>query len=227
MSGPSRIGPAQRKPPAPASLSPRFRRRGRRHRYSAPILASLALAWALPARAAEPVAPLLGLDGIAEAALLASPLSADSVPCGVELDRLGAAARKRMEDAGLAVRDGAAARVTLSAVSVRVPGTEQCVSTVLLGVYVLESFFSASAGWVKSGYVVVWQRTLMVATPVAQHPAAVDGAVGRLAAQMLAAWREQNHAGEARASEVGAGEAGAGAGGAGRTVAQGSAGSGK
>ena len=168
------------------------------------VLATV-LAWALvlaagAASAADPApAPLLDFAGIGEAALMASPLSADSVPCGLELDRLGAAARAPLANGGLVLRDEAATRVTVSAVTVRVPGTEQCATTVLLGVYTLESFFSASAGWLKSGYVVVWQRTLMVATPVGQHPTAVGAAVGRLAEQMLTAWHEQNRPGQTMA----------------------------
>jgi hypothetical protein len=151
------------------------------------------------ARAAEPAAPALGFTGLAEAALMASPLTADGTPCGLDLARLGAAARQPLANGGLGLRDDAPARVALSAVTIRVPGTEHCATTVLFGVYALENFFSASAGWLSSGYVVVWQRTLMVATPLAAHPAAVDRAVGRLAEQMLAAWREQNRPGQTMA----------------------------
>lgn len=148
---------------------------------------------AAPALAADtPDGGLLGFQGIAEAALMASPLSADSVPCGLALEQLGDAARQSFENGGLALHDGAPTRVTVSAVTVRVLASEQCATTVLLGAYTLESFFSASAGWLKSGYVVIWQRTLMVATPVAQHPAAVTGAVRRLTEQMLSTWHEQN-----------------------------------
>ncbi len=153
-------------------------------------------------RAAEPLPPpALGFAGITEAALVASPLSADSVPCGLALDRLGAAARQTLADGGLALHDAAPVRVALSAVTIRLPGGDACATTVLLGVYALESFFSASAGWLSHGYVVIWQRTLMVATPAERHPAAVGGAIDRLAGQMLAAWHAANRPAPAAAGQ--------------------------
>lgn len=161
-----------------------------------------ALAWSMaawllagaPAMAAEaPATPPLDFEGLTEASLMASPLTVDSIQCGLDLDRLAAAARQKLADGGLALREGAPARVTVSAVTVRVPGTDHCATTVLLGVYAQESFFSASAGWLRTGYVVIWQRALMAATPVGAHAAAVGGVVGRLVEQMLAAWHAQAH----------------------------------
>jgi hypothetical protein len=148
------------------------------------------------ARAAEPpAAPPLDFEGLAEASLMASPLTADSIPCGLELGRVAAATRQPLADGGLVLRAGAATRVTVSAMTVRVPGSGQCATTVLLGVYALESFFSASAGWLRTGYVVIWQRALTVATPAGAHEAAVNGVVGRLAGQLLADWHAQGDAG--------------------------------
>lgn len=156
-------------------------------------LALLPLLFPVAGGAAEPPAvPALGFAGIVAAALAASPLTADSVPCGLALDRLGQAARQALADGGLTLDDAAPVRVALSAVTIRMPGGGACATTVLLGVYALESFFSASAGWLSHGYVVIWQRTLMVATPAEAHPAAVAGAIDRLAGQMLAAWHAAN-----------------------------------
>jgi hypothetical protein len=181
--------------------------------------------------AAPPAAPALGFAGITAAALAASPLSADSVPCGLALDRLGQAARQTLADGGLTLDAAAPVRVALSAVTIRVPDDQgrmpaggACATTVLLGVYAEESFFSASAGWLSHGYVVIWQRTLMVATPAERHPAAVAGAIDRLAGQMLAAWHAANRPPPAGAVAGQAGEPPAGqaaAGGADRLAAGG------
>jgi hypothetical protein len=155
------------------------------------VAAILLLACGPPARAADPPTPPLGFEGLTEASLMASPLTADSIPCGLDLDRLVATARQPLADGGLVLREGAPARVTVSAMTVRVPGTGECATTVLLGVYAQESFFSASAGWLRTGYVVIWQRALAVATPAGAHAAAVGGVVGRLTQQMLAEWHAQ------------------------------------
>jgi hypothetical protein len=155
-------------------------------------MAAVLLLTAAPVLAADapPAAPL-DFEGLTEAALMASPLTADSIQCGLDLDRLVAVARQKLADGGLVLRDDAATRVTVSAVTVRVAGTEQCATTVLLGAYTQESFFSASAGWLRSGYVVIWQRALAVATPAGAHAAAVGAAVGRVTEQLLAAWHAQ------------------------------------
>lgn len=179
-------------------------------------LALLPLLLPVAGRAAEPpAAPALGFAGITAAALAASPLTADSVPCGLALDRLGRAARQALADGGLPLDDAAPVRVALSAVTIRLPddpgrmpGGGACATTVLLGVYALESFFSTSAGWLSHGYVVIWQRTLMVATPAEAHPAAVAGAIDRLAGQMLAAWHAANRPPAGGADRLAAGGAG-------------------
>lgn len=156
------------------------------------LLAALAGA-AATAGAASPAADLtLDFHGIDAAALAASQLSPDAIQCGLDLDPLTEAARQPAANAGMVLRADAAARITVSAMTVRLPAVEQCVTAVLLGVYAQESFFSSDAGWMRSGYFVVWQRSLMVSTPVAQHPGAVAAAVGRLTEQMLTVWRAQN-----------------------------------
>ena len=131
------------------------------------------------------------LTGLADATVGISQLTADGVQCGLDLSQIGGAARQAVSDAGIALRDEALNRVTISAVSARV-GPDQCATALLLGVYAKQSFFSAAAGWVQSGYVVLWQRSLMVATPIGQHAAAVLAGTRRLSDQLVADWRAKN-----------------------------------
>jgi len=133
------------------------------------------------------------LTGLADATVGVSQVTADGVQCGLQLKQIGEAARQVVSDGGIALRDDTLNRVTISAVTARV-GADQCATAVLLGVYAKQSFFSAAAGWVQSGYVVLWQRSLMVATPIGQHAAAVIGATRRLSDQLLADWRAKNPA---------------------------------
>ena len=134
------------------------------------------------------------LRGLSEAMLGVSQVTADGTQCGLDPDRLGEPARQLLADAGLAVRDNVQDRIVISAVSTRAAG-EQCATAVLMGVYSRETFFSSRIGWVGNGYVVLWQRSLVIATPLTQHPAAVGEAVRRLTEQVLDAWREQNRQG--------------------------------
>jgi len=152
---------------------------------------ALFLAMPRPADAAQAADNNIDLTGLADSTVGVSQLTADGVQCGLEAQQIGETAHRAVTNAGIAVRDDSTNRMTISAVTTRV-GPEQCASAVLLGVYAKESFFSATVGWVQSGYVVLWQRSLMVATPIGQHAAAVIDATRRLSDQMLADWRSRN-----------------------------------
>lgn len=141
----------------------------------------------------------LTMAGITRATLGASQITPDGARCGLDPTRLVEVVRQPMLDAGFEPRDDAPTRVTLSAVTAQVPGG-QCATAVLLGVYARESFFSAAAGWLRTGHVVLWQRSVMVVTPQGDHKAAVDDGARRLAVQMLTGWQEQNGAGVAVAA---------------------------
>jgi len=147
----------------------------------------------------------LTMAGITQATLGASQITPDGARCGLDPAHLVEAVRQPMLDAGFEPRDDAPGRVTLSAVTAQLPGGPQlpggqCATAVLLGVYARESFFSAAAGWLRTGHVVLWQRSVMVVTPLGEHKAAVDDGARRLAVQMLASWQEQNAAGVAVAA---------------------------
>jgi len=141
--------------------------------------------------AAETANKMADLTGLADVTMGVSQLTADGAQCGLAPGRIGEAAHQVVVAGGIALRDDSTNRVVISAVTTRV-GPDQCATALLLGVYAKESFFSASAGWVQSGYVVLWQRSLMVATPIAQHAAAMTDATRRLSDQMLVDWRAQN-----------------------------------
>jgi hypothetical protein len=154
-------------------------------------LFALFLAIPRPGTAAGSADNNIDLTGLADSTMGVSQLTADGVQCGLEVQQIGETAHRAVTNAGIAVRDDSTNRMTVSAVTTRV-GPDQCASAVLLGVYAKESFFSATVGWVQTGYVVLWQRSLMVATPIGQHAAAVIDATRRLSDQMLADWRAHN-----------------------------------
>lgn len=154
-------------------------------------VALLSLGMVRAGAAADAPKGVADLSGFADATLGISQITADGAQCGLQPDSIGNAARHIIIGGGIALQDAAANRMTLSAVTTRV-GVDQCATAVLLGAYAKESFFSAQAGWVQSGYVVLWQRSVIVATPIGQHAAAVIDAARRLSDQMLVDWRAQN-----------------------------------
>ena len=151
-----------------------------------------------PVRADDPTQNA-SLAGINRAILGGSQLTADGAGCGLALDHLLDTVREPVIDAGLELTGDAATRLTLSAVTARFHDG-QCATAVLLGAYARESYFSATTGWLGHGYVVLWQRSMMVATPQADHKSAVDAAARRLAMQMLAQRAEQTDSNRAVAA---------------------------
>ncbi len=160
-------------------------------RWTPILLLMLLAATPRPSVAAEPADTTANLTGLADTTLGVSQVTPAGVQCGLQLDAIGTAAHRAVADAGIIVRDDSTNRATISAVTTRV-GADQCATAVMLGVYAKESFFSASAGWIQSGYVVLWQRSMIVATPVGLHAAAVIDATRRLSDQMLTDWRARN-----------------------------------
>ena len=160
-------------------------------RWTAIFLLVLLAGAPRPSAAAEAADSAANLTGLADAAVGVSQLTPAGVQCGLQLDGIGTSAHRAVADAGIAVRDDSINRLTISAITTRV-GADQCATAVMLGVYAKESFFSVSAGWLQSGYVVLWQRSMIVATPVGLHAAAVIDATRRLSDQMLTDWRARN-----------------------------------
>jgi hypothetical protein len=154
------------------------------------VLAGLAILFS-PAVAAEAPDSALDLKGLSQAALGVSQLTSEGAQCGLDLAQISHASSQLVMDAGIGLHDASDNRITISAITTRV-GADQCATAVMLGAYAKESFFSTTTGWVQSGYIVLWQRSLMIATPIGQHATAVIGATRRLSAQLLEDWRAQN-----------------------------------
>ena len=161
------------------------------------MVVSLVVGWSLAAAAVDaraaterPEEPLT-LAGITRATLGASQLTPDGAVCGLDLDHLTRALHDPLTDAGLVLREDTKVRITVSAVTGQLPDS-QCATAVMLGVYARESFFSTAVGWLRSGHVVLWQRSIMVVTPRIGHKPAVEDAARRLAVRMIGDWREMN-----------------------------------
>ncbi len=65
-------------------------------------------------------------------------------------------------------------------------------STLMLGAYKKASFFDKDVGWIRSGYVVVWQSAVLVTSPSEGHAVEVRDALSRLGDALLGDWRTAN-----------------------------------
>lgn len=123
-----------------------------------------------------------------------SQITPDGVQCGLDPSRLLQVGMQALDNAGIAVRPDAATRITLSAITTQDTAmpSQPCATAVMLGAYRHETYFNADAGWVRSGYVVLWQRSILQLTPVASHPSGVAVGVRRLVAQFLEDYSAQH-----------------------------------
>src|SRR5690606_20295940 len=69
---------------------------------------------------------------------------------------------------------------------------EHCSSSVMLGAYRKVSFFDHEVGWLRTGYVVLWQSGVLVTSAPERHLEGIRDALGRLGNGLLEDWRQSN-----------------------------------
>lgn len=159
----------------------------------------LGLAGAAPA-AAQNIASDMDFRGMSTLRVAASPMTVESLDCGIESASLVRELQKQFEAEGLrpAASDGALGVVTV--LSTRDGDRNLCNSTLMLGAYKKASFFDKDVGWIRSGYVVVWQSAVLVTSPSEGHAVEVRDALGRLGDALLGDWRSANRPASAAAA---------------------------
>ncbi len=159
------------------------------------VLCALAMLCPLAARADDTSTPDLGaIDAVT---LGISQITPDGVQCGLDPARLLQVARQALADSGILLRDDTPTRLTLSTITTRdaAAPAAPCATATMLGVYHRESFLSAQTGWLQNGFVVLWQRSLLLMTPTEAHASGVASSVRRIVAQFLADREAQRHRG--------------------------------
>jgi len=71
-------------------------------------------------------------------------------------------------------------------------GRNACGTSATLGVYKKVSYFDDSVGWLRTGYVVLWQRGQQVQSGVSGHAASTAVVVQQLADTLIQSWQEDN-----------------------------------
>lgn len=122
----------------------------------------------------------------------ASPMTVESLDCGLESSGLVRELRRQLDSEGMKSSDSDAALGVITVLSARNGDSGVCNSTLMLGAYKKASFFDKDVGWIRSGYVVVWQSAVLVASSAETHPVQVRDALARLGAALLTDWRGAN-----------------------------------
>lgn len=159
----------------------------RRDRIAALALAALlTLAATLPAAAQDTDVSLAGMGAVR---LTASPLSQAALDCRLEASELLAGVEGQLTAGGMTAVESPRNLATVTVLTAFEGNRALCSSAVMLGVYRKVSFFDEAAGWVRSGYVVVWQSGQQVLSTRDNHRAQVRESLHRLAGAMLHDWQ--------------------------------------
>lgn len=130
--------------------------------------------------------------GIDALRVTASPMTVESLDCGIESSGLVRELRRQFESEGMRSSESDSALGVITVLSARNGDTGVCNSTLMLGAYKKASFFDKDVGWIRSGYVVVWQSAVLVVSAAETHPVQVRDALSRLGAALLGDWRSAN-----------------------------------
>lgn len=153
----------------------------------------LGLAFTSPAPAsAQSIASDMDLRGMATLRVTASPMTVDSLDCSIESAAMVRELRSQLESEGMKPTDSEAALAVITILSARDSNTNVCNSTLMLGAYKKASFFDKDVGWIRTGYIVVWQSAVLVASPSESHAVQVRDGLAKLGDALLGDWRNAN-----------------------------------
>jgi hypothetical protein len=162
---------------------------------TAPLLVAL-LVPVIDHRAAAQEKPGTDVDlrGIKALHVTLSPISASSLDCGLRGSDVVAEARARLVAGGLPDTSGAEELAIVTVMSSHDATTGTCSSSIMLGAYARASFVDKRVGWIRTGYVVLWQSGVIVMSGATDHLDTVRQAVDRLTDALLDAWHRDNTA---------------------------------
>ena len=132
------------------------------------------------------------LRGITALHVTLSPISASAFDCGLRGGDVLAEARARLSTGGLPDASGAEELAIITVMSSHDATTGACSSSLMLGAYGRASFVDKRVGWIRTGYVVLWQSGVIVMSGATDHLDTVRQATGRLTDSLLDAWHRDN-----------------------------------
>jgi hypothetical protein len=138
------------------------------------------------------VASDIDFQGIRSLRVTASPMPQAALDCNIEPDELVRDLERQLEAGGLKNAAGNDNLATITVLSAHDVDSGLCSSALMLGAYSKASFFADDAGWIRSGYVVIWQSGVIATSSPEQHLQAAREALARLGDSLIEAWQKQN-----------------------------------
>ncbi|HEY9214716.1 MAG TPA: hypothetical protein VIQ29_17945 [Ancylobacter sp.] len=142
--------------------------------------------------AAQSIASDMDFRGMTSLRVTASPMTVDSLDCSIESAAMVRELRQQLVSEGVKATDSDAALAVITVLSTRDPNTDVCSSTLMLGAYKKASFFDKDVGWIRTGYVVMWQSAVLVSSPSESHAVQVRDGLAKLGDALMGDWRNAN-----------------------------------
>lgn len=149
---------------------------------------------------AEAIQSNLDLKGVKSFHIAVSPLPIDTVDCNIDGTVLGRELKQALDRDNLGGGGNADPVAVITVISTHDADGRSCTSTVMLGAYKKASFFDEAVGWIRTGYVVMWQSAVHASSATETHQAHTRDAVSLLADSLTEKWREANAPGTSEAN---------------------------
>ena len=136
--------------------------------------------------------PNADLQGVELIRVSFSQLTPDATVCGLSLGVIQPLLKNKLMNGGFIAIPETDTLATLGLMTTYDQGRNACGTSATLGVYRKVSYFDESVGWLRTGYVVLWQRGQQVQSGVANHAASTAVVVQQLADTLIQSWQEDN-----------------------------------
>lgn len=156
------------------------------------LAAAVAAVAASPASAQTSPTSDADLQGVSGLRVTLSPMSAASLECNLRGAELVSDTETKLSQGGMTSPQSDADLAIITVITGRDAATSLCSSALMLGAYGRESYVDDRVGWVRTGYVVLWQSGLMVTSSPQDHLETVRRALGGLGGAMLEEWHRAN-----------------------------------
>jgi hypothetical protein len=154
--------------------------------------ALLGISIPIAAGAQSGVASDADLRGVTGLRVTLSPMSAASMECDLRGAELVSDTQTKLATGGMTAPRGDDALAIVTVITGRDGTSGLCSSALMLGAYERASYVDDHVGWVRTGYVVLWQSGLMVTSAPQDHLDTVRRALDELGSAMLEEWHRAN-----------------------------------
>ena len=137
--------------------------------------------------------PDADLEGVTNVRVSFSQLTPDATTCGLSLQQFRPILRNELESTGLVLVAETDVLVTLGLMTTYDRGRDACGTSATLGAYKKVSYFDESVGWLRTGYVVLWQRGQQVMSGIAEHAESMDAVIQKLTEVFSDSWQQANN----------------------------------